>query len=171
MQKMQWKKDFFKLMNGTNFGFDCRNNSNNTKFELIIDEINEISYIKKCYNPFDNKVSEFVNSDVLEQQIEQDFQQQVANVKHGDPFRSARIKSIKNQNKEDVDALDCLKNKEKKSKKRKLTKDVDTKLNDVIKNKKIKTMIDFDKNECIKKLHKIDCCQRKHDHRYNLEIY
>ena len=113
MQKLQWKKDFFKLMNSTNFGFDCRNNSNNAKFELIIDEINEISYIKKYYNLFDNKVSEFVNSDVLQQQIEQDFQQQVANVKHGDPFRSARINSIKNQNKEDVDALDCLKNKEK----------------------------------------------------------
>ena len=72
---------------------------------------------------------------MLEQQIEQDFQQQIANVKHGDPFRSARINSIKYQNKEDLDALDCLKNKEKKSKKRKLTKDVDTKLNEAIKNK------------------------------------
>ena len=25
--------DFFKLMNNANFGFDCRNNANNTKFE------------------------------------------------------------------------------------------------------------------------------------------
>ena len=40
------------------------------------------------------------------------------------------------------------KNKEKKSKKRKLTKDVAIKLSDAIKNKKIKTIIDFDKNEC-----------------------
>ena len=39
------------------------------------------------------------------------------------------------------------KNKEKKSKKRKLTKDVEIKLSDAIKNKKIKTIIDFDKNE------------------------
>ena len=54
------EKDFFKLMNNANFGFDCRNNTNNTKFEPIIDEINEISYIKKYYNLFDNKVSEFV---------------------------------------------------------------------------------------------------------------
>ena len=70
------KKDFFKLMNNANFGFDCRNNANNTKFEPIIDETNEISYIKKYYNLFDNnKVSEFVNSDVLQQQIEQDVQQ------------------------------------------------------------------------------------------------
>ena len=30
----------------------------------------------------------------------------------------------------------------------KLTKDVETKLDEAFKNKKIKTMIDFDKNEC-----------------------
>ena len=84
---------------------------------------------------------------MLQQQIEQDFQKQFANVKHDDPFRSARINSIKNENKEDLDALNSLKNKEEKSKKRKLTKSADTKLNDVIKNKKIKTMTDFDKNE------------------------
>ena len=103
---------------------------------------------------------------MFEEQVEQDFQQQVANVKHDNPFRSARINLIKNQNKEVLNALDCLKNKEEKSKKRKLTKDDDTKLNDVIKNKKIKTLIDFDKNEC-----KIDCYQRKHNHRRSLEIY
>ena len=63
------EKDFFKLMNNVNFGSDCRNSGNNAKFETIIDEINEITYIKKYYNLFDNKVSNFVNSDVLEQQI------------------------------------------------------------------------------------------------------
>ena len=61
------EKVFFKLMNNANFGFDCRNNAKNRKFERIIDEINEISCIKKYNNLFDNKVSEFVNSDMLEQ--------------------------------------------------------------------------------------------------------
>ena len=37
------EKDFFKLMNNTNFGHDCRNNANNAKFEPIIDEVNEIT--------------------------------------------------------------------------------------------------------------------------------
>ena len=53
-------------MNNANFDYDCRNNVNNAKFEPIIDDINEISYIKKYYNLFDNKVSHFVNSDILE---------------------------------------------------------------------------------------------------------
>ena len=41
------EKDFFKLTNNSNFGFDCKNNASNVTFEPIIDEINEISYIKK----------------------------------------------------------------------------------------------------------------------------
>ena len=103
-------------MNNANFGYDYRNNLNNVKFQLIIDEINEISCIKKYYNLFDSKVSNFVNSDILEKQIEQNFQQQIANVKYDDSFRSAQITSINNQ--EERDVLECLKNKEKKNQKR-----------------------------------------------------
>ena len=105
------EKYFYKLMNNANFGYNCRNNANNPKFEPIIDEISEIAYIKKYYNLFDNKVSNFVTKEVLELQIGQDFQQQITNIKHDDPFRSARINSVKNSNREDLDALDCFKKK------------------------------------------------------------
>ena len=135
-------------MNNANFRYDCRNNANNSKFEPIIDEVNRITYIKKYYNLFDSKTSNSVNIDVLEQKIEQNFQQQIANVKRDDSFRSAKINSIKNHNKEYLDALESLKKNERKSKKRKLTRDVETKLEDAFKNKKRKTMIDFNKNEC-----------------------
>ena len=47
-------------MNNANFGYDCRNNANNAKFQPIIDGVNEITYIKKYYNLFDNRVSKFV---------------------------------------------------------------------------------------------------------------
>ena len=121
---------------------------NNAKFEPAIDEINEISYIKKYCNLFYNKVSNFVNSDILERQIGQDFQQQIPNVRHADPFRPARLTSIKSQVQEKRYALEYLKNKDNKfKKKRKLTKDIEIKLTDPIKNKNIKTMIDFNKNE------------------------
>ena len=40
--------------------------------------------MKKYYNLFDNKVSNFVNSDALEQQIEQ---QQITNVTHDNLFK------------------------------------------------------------------------------------
>ena len=73
---------------------------------------------KKYYNLFDNKVSNFVNRDILEKQIEQNFQQQIANVRHDDPFRSARIMSIKNHVKDERDVLECLKKIRKKNQKR-----------------------------------------------------
>ena len=47
-----------------------------------------------------------------------------------------------------MDGLKCFIEKEKKSKKRKI-KEVNMQVQDALKNKKIKTMIDFDKNECI----------------------
>ena len=49
--------------------------------------------------------------------------------------------------KTNTDALNCLKTKEKKSKKRKI-KDADLQIDEAVKNKKIKTMIEFDKNKC-----------------------
>ena len=60
------EKNFYKLMNNANFGFDCRNNANNLKFESLIDEINELTYIKKYHNLFNSKINNFVNSEILE---------------------------------------------------------------------------------------------------------
>ena len=34
-------------MNNASFGYDCRDNANNAKFQPVIDEVNEITYIKK----------------------------------------------------------------------------------------------------------------------------
>ena len=49
------EKNFYKLMNNSNFGFDCRNNANNLKFEPLINEIDELTYIRKYHNLFDSK--------------------------------------------------------------------------------------------------------------------
>ena len=93
------EKDFWKLMNNANFGNDCRNNANNTKFEPIIDEINEISYIKRYYNLFDSKISNFVNSDNLKGEIEQNYISKISKIKEDDPFKNARIAELENQKK------------------------------------------------------------------------
>ena len=113
-------------MNNANFGFDCRNNINNAKFVPIIDEINEIFYIKKYYNLFYPKVLSFVNSNLLGQEIKQSFQQQLAEVKYNHPFRNARITALENQNREELDLFEALQKKERRSKKRKLAVSVGT---------------------------------------------
>ena len=68
-------------------------------------------------------------------------------MKEDDRFKNARIAELENEKKTNIDSLNCLKQKEKKSKKRKI-KDVNIQIDDAIKNKKIKTKIDFDKNKC-----------------------
>ena len=129
------EKNFYNLMNNANFGFDCRNNANNAKFEPLIDEINELTYIKKYHNLFDSKISNFVSCKILEKNINQEFEQKIALIKEDDRFKNTRIAELENEKKTNIDSLNCLKQKEKKSKKRKL-KDVNIQTDDAIKNKK-----------------------------------
>ena len=58
--KTKVEKDFYKLLNNSNFGNDCRNNIRNCSFELMFDGFEEIAYIKKYSNIFtDPKFREF----------------------------------------------------------------------------------------------------------------
>ena len=41
------EKDFYKLLNNNNFGIDCRNSIDNCVLQLLFDDFEEISYIKK----------------------------------------------------------------------------------------------------------------------------
>ena len=65
------EKYFYKLMNNSNFGYDCCNNLDNCQFVPIFNEIQEITYLKRYYNYFDSKVSRFVSSDLIRQEIEE----------------------------------------------------------------------------------------------------
>ena len=142
------EKNFYKLMNNSNFGFDCRNNANNLKFEPLINEIEELSYIKRYHNLFDEKVKQFVSSDILEQKINQDFNQEMSEIKDNDPFKNIRITELQNRRAENFDALELLKKKEKRMKKRKVKDDFQDRKTSFLEDRRIKTMIDFEENNC-----------------------
>ena len=142
------EKNFYKLMNNSNFGFDCRNNANNLKFEPLINKIEELSYIKRYHNLFDEKVKQFVSSDILEQKINQDFNQEMSEIKDNDPFKNIRITELQNRRAENFDALELLKKKEKRMNKRKVKDDFQDRKISFLEDRRIKTMIDFEENNC-----------------------
>ena len=65
--RQEWKndieKDFYKLMNNSNLGYDCRNNLDNCKFVSIFDELKELTNVERYHNIFDPKFSEFLTTD------------------------------------------------------------------------------------------------------------
>ena len=72
--KNDTEKDFYKLMNNSNFGYDCRNNIDNCKFVPIFDKLKEITYLQRYYNIFDSKIfSEFLTADLLKNSIEEKY--------------------------------------------------------------------------------------------------
>ena len=71
MQKKKVEKDFYKLLNNSNFGNDCGNDIVNCKLQLLYDGLDEISFIKKYTNiMLDNRYKEFFTIDLLKQQIQ-----------------------------------------------------------------------------------------------------
>ena len=103
-------------MNNANFGYDCRINANNSIFEPIIEEVNEISHIKKYHSLFDSKVSNNVNNDFLGKEFKQNFHQKMANRKNDNTFENANT-SLKNKKSDNMDSLEYMKRDEKKKKK------------------------------------------------------
>ena len=85
--KTKVEKDFYKLLNNSNFGNDCRNNIGNCKVELMFDGLDEISYIKKFTNVMqDSRYRELFSLDLLRQQIEGEYDRKRDKLDEYDPF-------------------------------------------------------------------------------------
>ena len=67
------EKDFYKLINNSNFWYDCRNNIYNCKFVPIFDKHNEITFINNYHNIFDQKFSQFVTSDLVKHKLKKNL--------------------------------------------------------------------------------------------------
>ena len=140
------EKDFYKLMNNANFGFDCRNDVDSLKFDPLIDEINEITYIKKYHNLFDPKIKKFVSSKILEDHIEKEYNDELFKIKDDDPFKNLRLTQLQNDKLKQLDGVACLKREEKKRKRRIKKDDLDLRTEKLLQDRKVKTMIDFEYN-------------------------
>ena len=118
--KTNTEKDFFKLMNNSNFGSDCRNNAGNADFVPIFDEVNEIYSLQKYYSLVDPKINNFVSGNLIEDYVNEKFMQQFHKLDINDPFYQIKLSSIKQEQKEGLEAGKKL-NEKRKNMKRKVT--------------------------------------------------
>ena len=70
----------------------------------------------------------------------------MSEVKDNDPFKNIRITELRNRRDENFDALELLKKKEKRIKKRKVKDDFADRKTSLLEDRRIKTMIDFEEN-------------------------
>ena len=54
--KNSLEKDFYKLINNSDFGYDCRNNLDNCQFVRIFNELQQITCLKRCCKYLDSQV-------------------------------------------------------------------------------------------------------------------
>ena len=112
------EEDFYKLINNSNSEYDCRNNIGKCKFVPIFDEYNEITFINCYHNIFDQKVSQFVTSDLLKQQIEEKFKDKLMKLDPNDRFYEIKLQTIKSERFSSIEAAEKLDQNKKKIKKR-----------------------------------------------------
>ena len=105
--KTSVEKDFYKLLNNSNFGNDCRNSTGNSKLELLYDGLDELKYIKKHTSILsDQQLSEFFSTDLLKEQLNNEFKEQCANLNENDPFYFSIKENLTQKYEEDLEAID-----------------------------------------------------------------
>ena len=104
------KRDFYKLLDNSNFGIDCTNNIDNCFLEPLLDDFSEMSYIKKCATICnDDTFRNFFSPFLLQQEIIQTFESKIFSLNKADPTYGTRRKYYEVQMEEELDAVDCLK--------------------------------------------------------------
>ena len=138
------EKDFYKLMNNSNFGYDSRNNLGNCQFVPIFDELKEITYLKRYYNYFDSKVSSFITVDLIKQEVEEKYNDLKMKLSKDDKFYEIKLSTL---NAEKSEALEAANNFDKKCKRQKKKRNLYHYLErqeKAYRNSKIKSLIDLD---------------------------
>ena len=106
--KSKVEKDFYKLLNNSNFGNDCRNNIGNSNLELILDGPEELSYIKKFTNALaDPTFREFFAEDLFKKQVEDEDEQRIQKLDVNDKFYDALLESITESKNEKLEAIEA----------------------------------------------------------------
>ena len=115
------EKDFYKLMNNSNFGYDCRNNLDSCKFVSIFDEFQELTYTNRYHNIFVPKVSQFVTSYLLKADVEEKYNDKLLKLDKEDRFYKTKLQTIKTKRLQQLEAAEKFEQEQKKKLKKNKT--------------------------------------------------
>ena len=113
--------DFYKFLNNSNFGIDCRNNIDYCSFEPIYDEISEIGYIKQFDSIFYNeKYRDFSDINLVKEELNEKYNQLILTLDKNDPIYEVRKYSLERRREVDLDSINSMSVHRKKIGKKKL---------------------------------------------------
>ena len=144
------EKDFYKLLNNSNFGNDCRNNIGNCRPDLLFDGLDEISYIKKFTNILqDIHYIEFFSVDLFKEQYIKEYKEKVEKLDKNDSLYFLIYESLGNKLEEDLEGIDQYYKKIKKRKyQQKVTNDkIENKIKECEYIRKNKMIIEFNEQK------------------------
>ena len=102
-------KDFYKLMNNSNFGYDCRNNIDNCSFKPIYEDIVEVSYIQKYISLyFNDAYKDFACPNTIQEQIKQGYISEMIKIASNDSFADTKKYSVGQKRASKIDAVDSM---------------------------------------------------------------
>ena len=142
--KKNIEKDFYKLMNNSDFGYDCRNDLDNCKFVPIFDEYKEITYIGRYWNFFDSRVSQFITTDLIKQDIEEKYNDKLMKLDKEDKFYQIKFSTLNTERLSNLEAAETFEKKKKRNKRKLKLIDFSERKNEALRNQKVKSLIDFD---------------------------
>ena len=142
--KTNAEKDFYKLMNNSNFGSDCRNNADNIDFVPIFDEINEINSLKKYYSLVDPRIENFVSGSLIEEYVNNTFNNKFHKLNKNDPFYDIKLSTLKQEQNEGLASAKKFSEKKKKLKRKNTIVDYFDRVEEAQQNTNIKSLIEFD---------------------------
>ena len=111
------EKDFYKLLNNSNFGNNRQNNLGNCQLELLYDGLDEISYIKKLTSVLqDQRYNDFFLIEILKEQVKSEFNEKAKKLHREDPLYFIMYVSMSDKLNEDLEAIEMFSKRNKKRK-------------------------------------------------------
>lgn len=135
-------KDFYKLMNNSDFGNDCRNNTDNYSFTALFYENKDLTFAEKYQIFFDRNISEFVSSELLKRQIQEEFANKLAALDSQGEYYEKN--SLEVQKMKELNSVFSMKKSRQKAHTKDLVKDIEEKIREEESDLKTKTRNEYD---------------------------